>query len=52
MTAPYAHFVEYGTRHMRPRPVVTPTIRRHRDAMVAAQLARLRDAGLKVTGGA
>jgi HK97 gp10 family phage protein len=50
--APYAHYVEYGTRYVRPRPVITPTVRRHKDAMIAAQIARLRAAGLKVTGGA
>ena len=29
--APYAHFIEYGTSKMRPKPFLSPALERHRD---------------------
>ena len=48
--ADYAAFVEFGTPLMPPRPVFVPAVRRGRQAVAAAVIARVRAKGLSVGG--
>ena len=48
--ADYAAFVEFGTPLMPPRPVFVPAVRRGRQAVAAAVIARVRARGLSVGG--
>ena len=50
VTAPYAHFVEFGTARTPPRPVFAPAQRRAREAFVKDVIATIRAQGLTVTG--
>jgi len=48
--ADYAEFVEFGTPLMPPRPVFVPAVRRGRQAVAAAVIARVRAHGLRGGG--
>jgi HK97 gp10 family phage protein len=50
MGAPYAHFVEFGTRDTPARPAFVPITRRAREAFVRAVVERVRAEGLQVDG--
>jgi len=50
VTAPYAHFVEFGTARTVPHPVFAPAQRRAREAFVKEVIANIRAQGLTVSG--
>ena len=50
VTAPYAHFVEFGTADTAPRPAFVPITRRARETFVKAVIQRVRDRGLVIGG--
>jgi HK97 gp10 family phage protein len=50
VTAPYAHFVEFGTKDRSPAAVFVPATRRGRERFVKAIVDRVRARGLDVTG--
>jgi Bacteriophage HK97-gp10, putative tail-component len=50
VTAPYAHFYEFGTVNTEPHPTFVPITRRGREAFTAAVVERVKAAGLVVGG--
>jgi HK97 gp10 family phage protein len=50
VTAPYAHFVEFGTARTVPAAVFVPATRRGREQFADAMVERVRARGLTVTG--
>lgn len=50
VTAPYAHFYEFGTVATGPRPTFVPITRRGRETFVTAVIDRVKATGLVVRG--